>query len=131
MFEVLQTIWSLPEGATMGEILTPERVMAIGEEWKQIFLRNLSPEELDAYLDPAYKQTLLNAGRKAGREEGREEGEVALYRTIEQILERRLGAAPATVRDRLHACTLAQLNTLVNPALDAATWEEFAPALPE
>lgn len=123
MFEVLQTLWSLPEGATMQEILTPERVMAIGEEWMQIFLRNLSPEQLNAYLDPAYKQTLLSAGREEGREE-------ALCHTIEQILGRRLGNLPPVVSERLEACTLAQLNTLVNPALDAATWDEFVAALP-
>ncbi len=123
MFEVLQTLWSLPEGATMQEILTPERVMAIGEEWMQIFLRNLSPEQLNAYLDPAYKQTLLSAGREEGREE-------ALCRTIEQILQRRLGNLPPVVNKRLAACTFAQLNTLVNPALDAATWDEFVAALP-
>jgi len=65
------------------------------------------------------------------REEGREEGEVlAMRRTIEQILRRKLGEFPPAVDERLRACTLAQLNTLVNPALDAATWEEFAAHLP-
>ncbi|MCE7980680.1 MAG: hypothetical protein DYG89_05765 [Caldilinea sp. CFX5] len=48
---------------------------------------------------------------------------------IEQILQRRLGDIPPTVRDRLRHCTLTQLNTLVNPALDAATWDEFAVTL--
>lgn len=66
-------------------------------------------------------------GRKEGRTEGRKEGKLEL---IAQILQRRLGDMPPTVLDRLRRCTLTQLNTLVNPALDAATWEEFAAALP-
>lgn len=70
-------------------------------------------------------------GRKEGQKEGRKEGEIALYRTIEQILQRRLGDLPPTVRDRLRRCTLTQLNELVNPALDAATWEEFVASLPK
>jgi len=118
----LKTIWSLPEGASMNEILTPERVMEIGEEWKQIFLRHLSPEELDAYIDPAYKRSLLTAGR----EEGREEGEFnALARTIIQILQRRFGDVPPTLSNTLQQSTLARLNELVNAALDAATLDEF------
>ena len=65
------------------------------------------------------------------REEGREEGEtLATTRMIEQILQRKLGEIPTGMRERLVACTLAQLNTLVNPALDAATWDEFIVALP-
>jgi hypothetical protein len=49
---------------------------------------------------------------------------------IEQILQKRLGAIPTAVHERLRVCTLDQLNTLVNPALDAATWDEFIVALP-
>jgi hypothetical protein len=116
MLEVLQTIWSLPEGATMNEILTPERVMAIGEEWKRIFLSHVSPEDLDAYLNPEYKDAILKAGK---------------IETIERILQRRLGEIPAIVRDRLSQCALDALNDLVNPALDAETWAEFMVALPK
>ena len=106
----------------MQEILTPERVREIGEEWKQIFLRNLSPEELDAYIDPAYKRSLLTAGR----EEGREEGEfTALCRTIKQILQRRFGDLPTTISASLRQHSLADLNKLVNLALDAAHLDEF------
>ena len=130
MLEGLQAIWSLPEEATMNEILTPERVMEIGQEWKRIFLSNLPPEELDAYVNPDYKRTLLNAGREAGREEGREQGEAALYNTLAQILQRRLGAVPPSVSDQLRQCTLGELNSLVNAALDATTWDDFMAALP-
>lgn len=131
MFEVLQVIWALPEGATMDEILTPERVLEIGQEWKRILLRNLSPEELDAYVNPDYKRTLLNSGHAAGRAEGREEGEKRGKReTLEQILSRRLGSVPAAVSARLSQCTLAELNALIPPAFDAATWDEFVAALP-
>ncbi|MEZ4864635.1 MAG: hypothetical protein R3C14_25215 [Caldilineaceae bacterium] len=55
----------------MNKVLTPERVMEIREEWKRIFLKNLSPKDLDAYLNPEYKRALLTAGREEGREEGR------------------------------------------------------------
>ena len=126
MLEVLQTIWSLPEGATMNEILTPERVMEIGEEWKQIFLRNLSPEELDAYINPEYKRSLLTAGR----EEGREEGESALCKTIEQILQRRFEHVPTDVKLLLQHCTLIQLQELVNPALDTVDLDAFLAYIP-
>ncbi|MEZ4868017.1 MAG: Rpn family recombination-promoting nuclease/putative transposase [Caldilineaceae bacterium] len=64
------------------------------------------------------------------RQEGREEGEKTARQMIEQILKRRLGTMPASIRERLHHCTLAELNALVNPALDAETWEVFAAALP-
>lgn len=82
----------------MSEILTPERVLEIGQEWTRLLLSNLPPEQLDAYINPDYKRTLLDSGRAAGREEGREEGEVALCNTLEQILQRRLGPVPANGR---------------------------------
>ena len=65
------------------------------------------------------------------REEGREEGELTARRMLEQILQRRLGAMPAAVSALLHHCTLTELNELVNPALDAATWDDFRARLPE
>lgn len=125
-FEVLRTLWSLPEGATMNELLTPERVLEIGQEWKRILLSNLPPEELDTYINPEYKHALLNSGR----EEGREEGESALCNTLEQILQRRLGIVPPAVSERLRQCSLSELNSLVNAALDAATWAEFTEIMP-
>lgn len=45
MLKGLQTIWSLPEGIKMNEILTIEQVMEIGEASKRILLENLSPED--------------------------------------------------------------------------------------
>ena len=50
---------------------------------------------------------------------------------LEQILRQRLGDIPPTVHEPLSHCAFAQLNILVNPALDAATWDEFVTALPE
>ncbi len=131
LLDVLQSIWSLPEGATMKEVLTVERVMEMAEERKRILLRNLPPEELDALLDPAYKQSLLQAGQAEGREEGREEGELAMRNTIEQILRQRLGEVPLAVKNQLRQCTLAELNDLVNPALDVTTWDAFVAYLPK
>ncbi len=87
--------------------------------WRSCGLYNLSPKQLDAYINPAYKRALVDAGR--------EEGKLEL---IEQILQCRLGEMPATGKERLHHCTLPQLNALVNPAVDATTWDEFLVALP-
>ena len=50
--------------------------------------------------------------------------------TLTQILRQRLGDVPSAINKALQHCTLDQLNTLVNPALDASTWEVFAEALP-
>jgi len=119
MLDGLQTIWAVAEEIKMSEALTIERVMQIGKESKRLLLRHLSPEELDAYLSPDYKRKLQREGIEQG-----------IYRTLSEILRRRLGAMPLAVDERLRVCTLAQLNTLVNPALDAATWEEFAAHLP-
>lgn len=111
--------------------LPPEELDAyVNPDYKRTLLSNLPPEELDAYINPDYKRTLLTAGREAGREEGREEGEAALCNTLEQILQRRLGAVPPSVSDQLRQYTLGELNSLVNAALDAATWAEFLAALP-
>lgn len=71
---------------------------------------------------------MLIEARAKERENLRKEGKLEL---IEQILQRRLGAMPTAVRDRLHRCTLNQLNTLVNPALDVTTWEELGAVLPQ
>lgn len=106
----------------MNEILTPERVMEIGEEWKRIFLHNLSPEEIDAYINPEYKQNVI--------EQGIEQGEIVMSRTIEQILQRRFGSIPDVVTALLTQCKLAELNDLVNPALDAVDLAAFLSHLP-
>ncbi|MEZ4675999.1 MAG: hypothetical protein R2932_17370 [Caldilineaceae bacterium] len=50
---------------------------------------------------------------------------------ILQILQSRLGEAPEAIHERLAHCSLDQLNALVNPALDARTWDEFTAHLPE
>ena len=126
MLDGLQTIWSVAEEIKMSEALTIERVMQIGEESKRLLLRHLSPEELDAYINPDYKRKL----QSEGIEQGIEQGKLAMYRTLSEILKHRLGEMPTAIDEQLRACTLVQLNTLVNPALDATTWEEFAAALP-
>lgn len=117
-FEVLRTVWALPEGVTMDESLTPERVLEIGREWKRILIQHTPPEEMDTLLPAAYKQHFVEQGKRA------------MIGTLTEILKHRLGAMPSAVAERLQTCTLVQLNTLVNPALDAATWEEFAAHLP-
>jgi hypothetical protein len=74
------------------------------------------------------REVLQNEARKEGRQEGRKEGKLEM---IIQILQRRLGDVPTDVHERLRRCTLTHLNTLVNPAFDATTWEEFTAALPQ
>lgn len=65
------------------------------------------------------------------RQEGVVQGEVlATRRMLEQILRRKLGDVPPIVQERLQGCTLAELKVLVNPALDATTWDEFTVHLP-
>lgn len=108
----------------MSEILTPERVLELGEEWKRLLLSDLPQEELDAYLNPDYKRGLVDSGREEGAKTGKLE-------TLQQILQHRLGAMPATVWERLSHCTLIELNDLVNATLDATTWAEFVTALPK
>lgn len=61
-FEVLQAIWSLPEGATMDEVLTPERVMEIGREWKRILIQHTPADQLNELLSPEYKQQFIDQG---------------------------------------------------------------------
>lgn len=61
-FDVLRTLWSLPEGATMNELLTPERVLEIGREWKRILIQHTSPEELNEMLSPESKQRFIDQG---------------------------------------------------------------------
>ncbi len=68
---------------------------------------------------------------KQGIEQGIEQGELAMRGTIERILQQRLGDIPSTVYTRLSDSTLAQLNDLVNAALDADSWEAFIAALPK
>ena len=72
-FDGLRTIWSLPEGVNMDEILTPERVMEYGERWLET-LQTLPPETLDAIVPAEYKQSVLQQGRERGIEQGREQG---------------------------------------------------------
>ncbi|MEZ4864115.1 MAG: hypothetical protein R3C14_22565 [Caldilineaceae bacterium] len=72
-FDVLGAIWSLPEGVIMDEILTPERVLEIGQEWKRILLQHTSPDQLNELLSPEYKQQLINQGIERGIERGTEQ----------------------------------------------------------
>ncbi len=101
---------------------------------KEDFLRDYPPTDESPILfgwqlEELRRQMAEDAQQQfeQGIEQGIEQG---LYRTLTEILKHRLGEIPSDVDERLRTCTLAQLNTLVNPALDAATWEEFAKALP-
>ncbi len=64
----LRTIWSLPKGEAMNEIMTPEWVMEVGEAWKRTLMASMTPEELDAYL-PGYKQKILEQGILSAKRE--------------------------------------------------------------
>ena len=65
-FEVLGTLWALPEGAKMNEILTPERIVEIGREWKRILLQHATPAELEEMLSPASMQKLTERSFEQG-----------------------------------------------------------------
>jgi len=58
----LQALWALPKGENMSEVLTPERVVEIGKEVKQLLLQNLSAEELDKLIAPSYRQGIFEQG---------------------------------------------------------------------
>ena len=85
------------------------------------------------------KQTIREEGRKEGQKEGRkegrkeasEEGTAAMRITIEQLLQRRFGSVPAEVSALLQKYKLAELQPLVNPALDAADLDAFLALLPK
>lgn len=72
------------------------------------------------------KQTI----REEGRKEASEEGAAAMRVTIEQLLQRRFGSVPAEVSALLQKYKLAELQPLVNPALDAADLDAFLAHLP-
>lgn len=110
--------------------------------WKQI-LRKLDQEIKNMYTKEDFLRDYPDTNGEPGlfewleelaqkkQQQGLEQGiEQGIYRTLTEILNHRLGEIPAAVDERLRACTLAQLNTLVNPAIDAATWEEFEVHLP-
>ncbi|MCE7982748.1 MAG: hypothetical protein DYG89_16310 [Caldilinea sp. CFX5] len=46
----------------MNEILTPERVMEIGEEWKRILIHHTPDAEMKKLLSPELKQELIEQG---------------------------------------------------------------------
>ena len=90
---------------------------------KEDFLRDSPPSDEDPWLF-----TVLTELAQKKLQQGIEQG---IYRTLAEILKHRLGEMPSDVEQRLRACTLDQLNHLINPALDAAAWETFVAALPE
>ncbi|MCB0062609.1 MAG: hypothetical protein KDE19_10860 [Caldilineaceae bacterium] len=110
--------------------------------WKQI-LRKIDQEIKNMYTREDFLRDYPDTNREPGLFEwleelgqkklaqGIEQGKLAMYNTLMEILAHRLGEVPPAVDGRLRACTLAQLDTLVNPALDAATWDEFVVHLPE
>jgi hypothetical protein len=96
------------------------------QEVRAMLIEALAKEREE--LRKEIREEIRREERKEGRREGHKEGKLEM---IVQLLQRRLGDVPTDVHERLHRCTLTQLNTLVNPAFDAATWEEFVAALPQ
>ena len=125
MLEVLRTLWSIPKGANMNEILTPERVLEIGEEWKRYLLQNLPVDELDAYANPVYRQTLFEEGREEGIEEGIEKGiekgaVSAKQKTFMMILEYKFGEISDVIKEMITMVDdVDKLDQWLNRALDA------------
>lgn len=46
----------------MDEVLTPERVMEIGREWKRILIQHTPADQLNELLSPEYKQQFIDQG---------------------------------------------------------------------
>lgn len=46
----------------MDEVLTPERVMEIGREWKRILIQHTPVDQLNELLSPEYKQQFIDQG---------------------------------------------------------------------
>lgn len=90
------------EFPTMTETLIPERVMAIGEEWKKVLLQSMTTEELDTYF-PAYKQTLLEQGLEQGLE-------LAKRQTVQAMFAR--GVEIAVIAD-VTGLTTVQVKTIL------------------
>lgn len=96
---------------------------------KEDFLRDYPDKNTEPGLFE-WLEELAQRERQQGIEQGIEQGKLAMFGSLTEILKHRLGEIPADVDTRLRTCTLAQLNSLVNPALDAATWDEFVIHLP-
>jgi hypothetical protein len=116
----------------------PQLFADINIYWKQV-LRKIDQEIKNMYTREDFLRDYPDRQTEPGLFEWLEELaqtkhqqgiEQGIYRTLTDILRHRLGELPAVIDERLRACTLDQLNTLVNPALDAATWAEFAVHLP-
>ncbi len=108
LLEGLETIWSLPEGAKMSELLTVEQVIEIGKERSRLLLHNLPPEEIDPYINPLYKQQLVEEGIEKGIE----------YRTREIVL--------AMVARKLDLKTIADVTGLTIDEVKAILAEDHS-----
>lgn len=92
----------------------------------------VTPTERAEMFEEAHQEELKQSSFAQGLEKGWEEGEIlATSRLIEQILQRRLGPVPTAVGTRLQRCTLAQLNVLLDAALDVASMAAFLELLPK
>jgi len=65
-----------------------------------------------------------------GIERGLERGRRAVEEQLLHVLAHRLGAVPAEIQAALHDLSLDELRSLLEPALDAATYAEFRAHLP-
>ncbi len=116
----------------------PQLFNDISIYWKQILrkidqeIKNMYTREdfLRDYPDTKHEPGLFDWLEELAQKKHQQGIEQGIYRTLTEILSHRLGKMPTEIDTLLRTCTLAQLNTLVNPALDAATWDEFAQALP-
>ncbi len=92
----------------------------------------VTPTERAEMFEETHQEELKQSSFAQGLEKGREEGEIlATSRLIEQILQRRLGSVPTAVGARLQRCTLAELNVLLDAALDVASMAAFLDLLPK
>lgn len=62
LLQALQAVWSLPEGASMSEVLTPERVLELGQEWTKLLIQQTPKAKLKAWMPTELKQELIDQG---------------------------------------------------------------------
>jgi predicted transposase YdaD len=74
-----------------------------------------------------WREAVLRQGRQEGRKQGREEGQaVGMRRLLLRQMERRFGALPRWVRERVRAiASLPELERLAERVLEVATLEEM------
>jgi predicted transposase YdaD len=98
-----------------------------GEDAEE-YRRLLSRKEYRAVqeIELTWADRLMEKGREKGREEGREEGQVeGIRRMLLKQLTAKFGELPSETKSRVEAMSSADLDSLLDRILTAATLEEL------